>query len=76
MQFQLTGSSCNATTDANGIARCSLPVSAMSKCTLTVTFAGDANDAASTASSLFTVTRYDVIFANGFEAALEDGSCS
>lgn len=68
LQFTVAGQSCSATTNANGVASCYVAVAATTDCTLTATFAGDTNFLATTNSQTFFVSKYDVLFANGFES--------
>jgi hypothetical protein len=68
LEFTVAGQTCSATTGANGVASCYVAVAATTDCTLTATFAGDANFAATTNSSTFFVSKFDVLFANGFES--------
>jgi len=75
IQFTMGGQTCSALSNASGFANCSLTVSALSQCTLTAAFAGDATYLASTSSVLFSVSQYDVVFANGFEPRLFGGGC-
>jgi hypothetical protein len=75
IQFNLSGQTCSAMTNGVGVASCSLTVSARTQCTLKASFAGNPTYLASTASLPFTVSKYDVLFANGFEGPLFDGSC-
>jgi hypothetical protein len=75
IQFMLAGQSCTATTNASGSASCSIAVSALSQCTLTASYAGSTQYLPITASELFSVSSYDIIFTNGFEAPLQGGGC-
>ncbi len=75
IQFTMGGQTCSAPSNAAGFASCSLTVSALSQCTLTAAFAGDSAYLSSSASTLFSVSKYDVLFANGFEARLFGGGC-
>ena len=75
IQFTLSGQTCSGITDGQGRASCVIPVSAATQCALAATYAGGPSYLASTATQLFSVSRYDVLFANGFEPPLIDGSC-
>ncbi|MGA9342543.1 MAG: protease pro-enzyme activation domain-containing protein [Rhodanobacteraceae bacterium] len=65
--FALGTSSCNATTDSNGVATCALALGAPGVLTLTASFAGDATFLSANDTLAFHVLD-DTIFANGFEA--------
>lgn len=75
IQFTMGGQTCSAVSNASGFASCSLTAEALTQCTLTAAFAGDATYLASSASELFSVSSYDVIFTNGFEPPLFGGGC-
>jgi hypothetical protein len=75
IQFTLAGQTCSSISNASGLASCSLVASALTQCTLTAAFAGDSTYLPSTASQLFSVSKYDVIFTNGFEPPLFGGGC-
>jgi hypothetical protein len=75
IQFTMGGQTCSGVSNAAGFASCSLTVSALTQCTLTAAFAGNTTYLSSTASELFSVSKYDVVFANGFEAPLFGGGC-
>ncbi len=75
VQFTLAGQSCSASTDADGHVSCSIAVSALTQCTLVAAYAGDSQYLPTTASELFAVSSFDVIFADGFEARLQGGGC-
>ena len=75
IQFMLAGQSCSAVTDVNGVASCSMTVSALTQCILAANFAGNSTYLPSSRSVLFSVSRYDVLFANGFEGPLFGGGC-
>ncbi len=68
LQFTVAGQTCSATTNPNGVAACYVAVAATTDCTLTAAFAGDANFVPTTNSQTFFVSKYDVLFANSFEA--------
>ena len=67
---------CSGTTDASGVASCSItPNQAAGMYTLTATFAGDASDAAASASTTFTITREEttVTFAANSPTVIANG---
>jgi hypothetical protein len=67
LQFTLGGQTCSATTNASGIASCLIALPSTTDCTLEADFAGDANYVAASSTEPFFVSKYDVLFANGFE---------
>lgn len=73
IQFTLAGQSCSATTDANGKATCSIAVSALTQCTLAAAYTGNSQYLPATASELFAVSNYEVIFTSGFESSQPAG---
>ncbi len=75
VQFTLSGQSCNATTDVGGRVTCSITLSALTQCALTANYAGDSQFLATAQSELFSVSSFDVLFANGFELPLQGGGC-
>ena len=75
IQFTLTGQSCSAITDLSGHASCRIAVSALTQCTLEADYLGGPNYLPSSASVLFSVSNYDVLFTNGFEPPLVGGGC-
>ena len=67
LQFTLAGQACSATTNASGVASCIIALPSTTDCTLEADFAGDANYVAASSTVTFFVSKYDVLFANGFE---------
>jgi hypothetical protein len=77
IQFALTGQSCSAVTNAAGFASCALTLAGAAQCTLTASFDGNSSYLPTSASQLFTVSPFDLLFANGFEpsSAPAGGGC-
>lgn len=75
VNFTVGSQSCNAVTNASGIASCFLILSTIGNFTLTATFAGTATNASATASTSFAVTapRSLDVDGNGQVDALTDG---
>jgi hypothetical protein len=69
LHFDLAGATCDATTDASGMATCDL-FAPNAASTLTVSYAGDATHLAATASLLYTIFGGGLPFGDGFEIGL------
>jgi hypothetical protein len=70
IQFSVGGESCSGTTNASGIATCTVTLGHPGAYTLTAAYAGSAEYLPSTESTLFVVPTdgVDLIFADGFES--------
>jgi hypothetical protein len=69
VHFSVAGQSCDGSTAANGVASCSVTIAHPGVYTLTVSYAGNAQHLATSASVLFVVPTdgIDLIFADGFD---------
>ena len=69
IHFAVGGQSCNASTDANGLASCAVTLAHPGAYTLTASYAGTAQYLAASASTLFVIPidGIDLIFADGFD---------
>ncbi|MEO6689289.1 MAG: hypothetical protein ABIN56_09255 [Dokdonella sp.] len=66
IDFALASGSCNAVSNANGVATCDIALGAAASASLTATYAGDIGFLPANASSVFHIL-FDRIFATGFD---------